>query len=41
VCFEKDTNYNPVKNEWVPKPSEIAQIYETLKLLTKKEEFYP
>lgn len=38
VTFEEASNYNPEKNEWVPKISEVALISKTLKLLTKKEE---
>jgi len=37
VTFEKASNYNPEKNEWVPKISEVALISKTLKLLIKQE----
>ena len=37
VTFEKASNYNPEKNEWVPKINEVALISKTLKLLIKKE----
>jgi hypothetical protein len=37
VTFEKASNYDPEKNEWIPKINEVALISKTLKLLTKKE----
>lgn len=37
VTFEKASNYNPEKHEWVPKINEVALISKTLKLLIKKE----
>ena len=38
VVFEKDSNYDPEKNEWVPKLEEVGLIYKTLKSLAKLEE---
>lgn len=37
VTFEKASNYDPEKNEWVPKISEVALNSKTLKLLIKQE----
>ena len=38
VTFEKASNYDPEKNEWVPKLDEVGLIYRTLKSLAKLEE---
>jgi len=38
VTFEKASNYDPEKNEWVPKLDEVGLIYKTLKSLAKVEE---
>lgn len=38
VIFEKSSNYEPEKNEWVPKLEEVGLIYKTLKSLAKVEE---
>lgn len=38
VIFEKTSNYDPEKHEWVPKLDEVGLIYKTLKSLAKKEE---
>ena len=38
VTFEKASNYDPDKNEWVPKLEEVGLVYKTLKSLAKLEE---
>jgi hypothetical protein len=38
VVFEKASNYDPDKHEWVPKIEEVALISKTLKLIAQKEE---
>ena len=38
VTFEKASNYDPEKHEWVPKLEEVGLIYKTLKSLAKLEE---
>jgi len=38
VIFEKASNYEPEKHEWVPKLDEVGLIYKTLKGLAKLEE---
>ena len=38
VTFEKDTNYDPEKHEWVPRLEEVSLINQTLKRITKQPE---
>jgi hypothetical protein len=33
VKFEKASNYDPDKHEWVPKLKEVGLIYQTLKAI--------
>ena len=38
VIFEKASNYDPEKHEWVPKLEEVGLIYQTLKGLAQVKE---
>ena len=41
IIFEKDSNFEPETNEWVPKLDEVGLIYSTLKSLAKLETIEP